>query len=591
VLQFATWLIDFIGLSLALWLAAYLVSRGIRSAVTRWAGLTLAFIAVAFLLSLYGLEAPQANLDGWWALFQTLALLAWYTLTYQFLTPSMRYRVRWMARLIYVVGLLKVFILGVASAQGRVSTADSFNINPYDPGLAGLVDIIFLLTAAGGTLFNFRLGSRTGYGPHFPPLWIASVFGAIAIAYGSVAIFVGPILPRAIQEACLVIAIALSGYAIARYQAFVERRTTLRDMPVSGLVVFGLAALYGWLGSRQGFSPAGVALIMALAVVTHVTYDVVREVLDRLLHRNESLFRQQLRALARDAGSEADLPAHLGAGLENLVRLLDATGGFIAVRREAGFVVSASVASLPEGTLIDAAEAEFADVSPPGPALMDRIAWLAPAFGGEQQVAVVGLAHRANRGRYGEADVDLMVDMADWVGRVVEGETRQRARREELLKAADAVKSGDEELKAQAQNLLTAFGAQPDRNFARQVEHALQHLSDFTALGQSALVDELKLPGVTHIERGKALRQCLLDAIESLRPAEARPRSVLPREWRAYAVLYDAYVEDVPNREIMARLYIGEGNFNRTRRAALQAVARAVYETRYHAPDDMPVPG
>ena len=51
-----------------------------------------------------------------------------------------------------------------------------------------------------------------------------------------------------------------------------------------------------------------------------------------------------------------------------------------------------------------------------------------------------------------------------------------------------------------------------------------------------------------------------------------------PREWHSYAILYDAYVEDVPNREIMARLYISEGTFNRLRRKALQAVSRAVWD-------------
>jgi DNA-binding CsgD family transcriptional regulator len=48
--------------------------------------------------------------------------------------------------------------------------------------------------------------------------------------------------------------------------------------------------------------------------------------------------------------------------------------------------------------------------------------------------------------------------------------------------------------------------------------------------------------------------------------------------WYSYIVLHDAYVEGVPNREIMARLYISEGTFNRTRRIALRALARLLIE-------------
>ena len=82
----------------------------------------------------------------------------------------------------------------------------------------------------------------------------------------------------------------------------------------------------------------------------------------------------------------------------------------------------------------------------------------------------------------------------------------------------------------------------------------------------------------THIERGKRLQEYLLAAIELLKPAEKRPPEPLPRIWYNHAVLYDAYVEGVQNREIMARLYISEGTFNRTRRNAIRGLARLLAE-------------
>ena len=86
------------------------------------------------------------------------------------------------------------------------------------------------------------------------------------------------------------------------------------------------------------------------------------------------------------------------------------------------------------------------------------------------------------------------------------------------------------------------------------------------------------MTGDSHVERGKRLQKFLSDSIEALKPSEPRPPEPLPRVWYSYAVLHDAYVEGVPNREIMARLYISEGTFNRTRRNAIRGLARLLME-------------
>ncbi len=111
----------------------------------------------------------------------------------------------------------------------------------------------------------------------------------------------------------------------------------------------------------------------------------------------------------------------------------------------------------------------------------------------------------------------------------------------------------------------------------------MRHLTDYTTLGQLPLATILRVHGATHIERGKAVREQMIRAIENLRPAGQRPAGILPREWHSYAILYDAYVDDVPNREVMARLYISESTFNRQRRKSLQAVARVLLEMKQGA--------
>jgi hypothetical protein len=82
------------------------------------------------------------------------------------------------------------------------------------------------------------------------------------------------------------------------------------------------------------------------------------------------------------------------------------------------------------------------------------------------------------------------------------------------------------------------------------------------------------------LDQGKALHSLLIYAIEQLRPAGAEPSStVVPtREWHNYLILHDSYVKDELTRDIMARLYIGEGTYNRTRRRALRSVGKMIQE-------------
>jgi hypothetical protein len=131
-----------------------------------------------------------------------------------------------------------------------------------------------------------------------------------------------------------------------------------------------------------------------------------------------------------------------------------------------------------------------------------------------------------------------------------------------------------------AGGMIDTIEINPDPEFIKTVEEGLRNLPDYIVLGQSALANKLAIQGASHVERGKQLRQLIVECIQSLRPAEKRPAEPLPRVWYNYAVLYDAYVEEVPNREIMARLYISEGTFNRTRRNAIRGLARLLLEKK-----------
>jgi len=119
---------------------------------------------------------------------------------------------------------------------------------------------------------------------------------------------------------------------------------------------------------------------------------------------------------------------------------------------------------------------------------------------------------------------------------------------------------------------------EPETWFLKLVEDCLRKFPDSIVLGQSQLIDYVGVVGESQIARGKQLQRVLNEAIESLRPAGMRPIGALPRAWYNYVVLHDAYVTGIRNRDVMARLYISEGTFHRTRRNAVRGVAMCLIE-------------
>jgi hypothetical protein len=127
-----------------------------------------------------------------------------------------------------------------------------------------------------------------------------------------------------------------------------------------------------------------------------------------------------------------------------------------------------------------------------------------------------------------------------------------------------------------------------EQNLIYLVESALKRLYDFSYLGEHPLAQLPILRSqwkgehqvVTSLDRAKAVNTFLVEIIERLRPRGPLPkRDVIPcREWHPYLILRQAYVEEEHNYAIMNWLQISEGTFNRTRRRALQIVAKTVAE-------------
>ncbi len=116
----------------------------------------------------------------------------------------------------------------------------------------------------------------------------------------------------------------------------------------------------------------------------------------------------------------------------------------------------------------------------------------------------------------------------------------------------------------------------PKELFASYVKDALRDLYSPGQLQIHPLVELLVAQNVAQETRGQYLRQVILEAIESLRPAEkvafSRP------EWLGYRVMWLRYVEALEPLEICRQLGLGRTSFYAYHRQALEAVISLLWE-------------
>lgn len=445
-------------------------------------------------------------------------------------------------------------------------------------GPTSIVYGLFQLLIVSLILFNLLAGDRVGLTSRGKFFMIAAIFPTLSVLYGIVDFFADTQLPHVIATIFNFTWLFFVGLSVARHQTLTERRTTYQDLPLSTLVVMGFAGVYLFIASRWGVPVQMFSFVIALAVLTLGIYDLTREFLERLRMRHESQFRKQLHDLENDLTGEQALKDRLQEGLDLLCKTLHAPSGFAAVRAGDKFTVLATQASLPVGSGIPASFLDCEDVSHPSADQLPGIAWIAPSFEGQEQVAVVGIGESKTKMEYSSGDLDLLAEAADHLGTLFSLSNLRSQQNDAIRRSLKKSKENANEMDVLAEEMLETMESNLSGEFVKHVEDALRNLPDTIKLGQSPLAEKMSITGASHIERGKRLQHMLTGFIEALKPAEQRPPEPLPRMWYNHAVLYDAYVEGVPNREIMSRLYISEGTFNRTRRNAIRGLARLLME-------------
>jgi len=415
------------------------------------------------------------------------------------------------------------------------------------------------------------VGERVGLTSRGKYFLVTSIFPVVSVIYGVIALGSPTPVPRLVQDTLAFCGVFVLGLSVLRHQMLTQRRATMQDFPLTTVGTLGLAFVTAYFATQWGVPKAMLSAVVGFIVIVVGIYDLTREFLERSRTRKESELRRQLRHLEINSTGEDALRAQLQEGLNLLCDTLKAPGGFVAIRRGEKFLVMADRSSVRVGSELALKDAACDDVIHPKARSLSSIAWIAPSFEGRMQVAVVGIQKSESRIEYSTGDLELLAEVADQIGTIVSlSDAHSRS-------ASDS--NGDEgELKSVTGDMMESLTAHPDDDFIKMVEEALRHLPDAIALGESALAEMMPIRAESHVERGKRLQEILRGSIDSLKPTEKRPPEPLPRVWYNHAVLHDAYVEGVPNREIMARLYISEGTFNRTRRNAIRGLARLLHE-------------
>ena len=574
----ATIAVSLFAMATTLWMAFYLFARGFPNAMTLRVVVVMLALSGFFFGAYNNTFVQIPGSAAIRAILLVIVLGGWYSVTFHVMSERDQKRFRYLEWGIYALGALSIIFLlqpnSFISEQGNALYVAHMNTK----GLAYKVYGGFQFIISFGIMLNLLVGDRVGLTTRGKYFLVTSIFPVVSVIYGVVSLGGATAAPRIIQDVLAFCGVFVLGLSVARHQNLMERRATLQDFPLTTLSTLGLAVLTTFFAWNSGMPVKNLASVAGFVVLAVGVYDLTREFLERQRMRNESHFRKQLRNLESENAGEDALKSRLQDGLDLLCQTLNAPGGFVAIRRGEKFVVLASRSSVPIGSEMELSLLACEDISHPKAEQLSTLAWIVPSFEGRMQVAAVGVEKSRSRMEYSKGNLELLAEVADQIGTLVSLSNLQSRQGGEARAIEVVARTNAEELKAATGEMLDSISVQTDEEFIRIVEEALRHLPDTVTLGQSALAAKIPIKADSHIERGKYLQELLTNSIEAFRPGEKRPPEPLPRVWYNHAVLYDAYVEGVPNREIMARLYISEGTFNRTRRNAIRGLARMLME-------------
>jgi len=596
---------NYLGLVIAVWLGWYVVTRSPRKLISWLTGITLWSIGGLFLNMVLALNPPTTPMNspgwlrvlypfwpreafesGWVGWLQgwqvTPAVVLWHHVT-TIMRPGKMNWWRW-TRVIsgYVVALIAIIIQIFTPLMFADIAGDPLYLNTLKPGPLYLPFLFLLLMYTGFSLINLSRSARATQEilpkQQFIILAIATLTAGLTAPIAFLAAIFELSLPRTSLTILLTIAMILIGYGIARYSSLMEGRTIRRDFIYNGVamaLITGIYSLVTWISVKIYSIPAAAfVFVIMLAIITHNLVDVTRRYLDSLFYRQENRqLRSNLRHLASLVG-EKDLKDRVTIALEAICNSARATYGFVIIFRE-NKMDEIVVHRIDIDTIPSSIEnLQIDDVTHIEPGFFDSplsdASLLIPLYAEIKQVGVLALGRPINSTQYSNDDVERIIYPCDRLAEIIDTDQKENEYLSQLTQLTQRQKKQP--------------SARHSSITVKDIEYALRNIFDYAQLGDSPLKGlnlvsrRIAVDEVTHLDQGKAVYKVISDAIEKLRPDTEIPRDPPPREWHPYLILQDAYMEGKLNRDIMSRLYISEGTFNRTRRSAIRAVARAIEE-------------
>lgn len=603
-LYYYTFAVNLIGLVLALWLGLYLVSRNPRFLIAWLTALTLWSLAGVFLNVLLALMPPSEMrfhpeimrivflfwpaetmiegrshwLQGWSV---APAVVFWHHATI-LMRPGGLNISRWVR---IWVGYLLAFLAIIAQANASIlyspEESNTLLLNSLQAGpwytFFGLALLSLTILSAVNLLRSAQSAPLRMLRKRFHILAIATLIAGVVAPISVAGSMFGYPIPIVVIAICVLIPVVIIGYGVARYSAMVEGHTIQQDF-LYNLLLLALVVLVYFSASvilvaAYQAPQAIVVFIPVLAVITHSLMSTTGRILDWMFfHKETRQLRANLRRMMRLASEGVNLDDNLMHFLEPLCTSARATYGLIllfeqdTIRQAAMYHWDGS--SIPLATTEIYAD-DFIHLSPGqfGPPL-EEAALLVPLYADAIQAGALVLGRPVNGVRYTSDEVNSLLNLTDRIGEIIASTNRKNDKISQIAHLVEPT-----------------LPSQPEFPVCVElVEEALRRLYDYSWLADSPLarmdIVNSRLTGeqITHLERGKAVHEIFLEAIERLCPSGETHRDPPPREWYPYLILRYAYLEEICNREIMMRLYISEGTFNRTRRSAIRTLARALGE-------------
>src|SRR3990172_9784305 len=474
-------LVDLFAMAICLWMAFYLFARGFPSKLTLRSTILLLALSAFFLGAYNNLFLQVSGTAAWRAAFLIIGLGAWHDITLQLLPADIRRRQLPWTIGIYVLGLTTIYLLMNTRNAFIGEVGNVLYVARVGAGLPYVLYGVFEIAALIGIHYNLLAHDRVGLTAAGRYFLFASLFAVAGVGYGLFALALSPPMPRIIQDLMVFSGVFMLGISVARYQTLVERRTTLQDFPVTRLTVLLLTLAYALIALRLGLPLQLVGPITAFVVLTHALYDLVREFLERLRIRNESSLRKKLRQLENEGSSQNTLRLRLQEGLDLLCNTLNASSGFIAIRRGEEFVVTASRQSVEVERRFSPSTVSYEDISRTQNEQIPNIVCFVPSFDGQTEIVLLGIGKPDSKLDYSHGDLDLLSEVADQIGTIVSLSNLQP----QLSQIITQSEINESEANLIAGEMIGAMEVNPDQEFIKIVEEGLRHLSDYIVLGRS----------------------------------------------------------------------------------------------------------